>query len=193
MKYMFEKLAVSIVGLGLSILVAILGMYLVFNSQLKFLQHLLYSAAFILQPVMTVVLIRYMFRKQDGKKADAAYDEYDELDDEDDEEEDTQPVFGLFGKKKRPAAASAPASHEQPQAKPETAPAPEYPENEIPEASFDTGYDSHETAPDELDRMEHTAADIPDPSFAPAEDSSLAGAIGRKFSGLFGGSNGDDL
>ena len=97
MKYMFEKLAVSIVGLGLSILVAILGMYLVFNSQLKFLQHLLYSAAFILQPVMTVVLIRYMFRRQDGKKADAAYDEYDELDDEDDEEEDTQPVFGLFG------------------------------------------------------------------------------------------------
>ncbi|MEE1109100.1 MAG: hypothetical protein UH229_03400 [Lachnospiraceae bacterium] len=192
MKYMFEKLAVSIVGLGLSILVAILGMYLVFNSQLKFLQHLLYSAAFILQPVMTVVLIRYMFRKQDGKKTGDAYDEYDELDDEDDEEEDTQPVFGLFGKKKKPAA-SAPASHEQPQTRPEPAPAPEYPENEIPEASFDTGYDSHETAPDELDRMEHTAADIPDPSFAPAEDSSLAGAIGRKFSGLFGGSNGDDL
>ncbi len=192
MKYMFEKLAVSIVGLGLSILVAILGMYLVFNSQLKFLQHLLYSAAFILQPVMTVVLIRYMFRKQDGKKADDAYDEYDELDDEEDEEEDTQPVFGFFGKKKKPAA-SAPASHEQPQTTHEMAPAPEYSENEIPEASFDTGYDSHETAPDELDRMEHTAADIPDPSSAPAGDSSLAGAIGRKFSGLFGGSNGDDL
>ncbi|MCR5293854.1 MAG: hypothetical protein K6E30_01605 [Lachnospiraceae bacterium] len=110
MKFTVEKIAAAILGLGLSILAAILGMYMVFTSELKFIYHLLYSAAFILQPVQTVILIRYMFMRPEDrrKQEDDELDDEDELSEEFDEfdaEEDAKPAkkenpFGLFGRKK---------------------------------------------------------------------------------------------
>ncbi len=205
MKYMFEKIAISIVGLGLSIIVAILGMYLVFNSELKFLYHLLYSAAFILQPVMTIVLIRYMFRKPGPKpEKKEEYDEYEDYEEEDEEEDvGEQPAFS-FPRPKKPAAAPAPAAPAAPAAHTEApapapaapaadsyqAPEPEpfaIPENETP-ADHVPG-----AALEELEQMERESAAYEDPDYEPAQDSSLAGAIGKKFSGLFGKKSGDDV
>ena len=192
MKYLFEKIAVSIVGIGLSILAAILGMYLVFSSELKFLQHLLCSAVFILQPVMTVVLIRYMFRKQGARPAKPSeYDEYEDDEDEDyeedEEDEGETPAFSFPLPAKKPAAAapSAPAKTDAPASH-------AVPENEIPEPSSGTGYDSHETALEELERMEREAADFSPLTHEPPEDSSLAGAIGRKLGGFFEKKSGDE-
>ena len=199
MKYLFERIAVAIVGIGLSVIAAILGMYLVFSTELKFLQHLLYSVVFILQPVMTVVLIRYMFRKQGARPAKPAEpDEYEDdedygEDEEDEEDEGEAPAFHIPLPKKKPAAPAAhtaPAAHSA-QAASEPAPQTAY-DSEIPEASFDTGYASHETALEELERMEREAADFTSSSQEPPEDSSLAGAIGRKLGGFFEKKNGDE-
>lgn len=206
MKYMFEKIAISIVGLGLSILVAILGMYLVFNSELKFLYHLLFSAAFILQPVMTIVLIRYLFRKP-GEKPEKKdeYDEYEDYEDEEDEEEvGEQPAFSFPKPHIKPAAAPAPAvpapsapTQSAPAQSAQTeAPVPELytePENE----PLDLSPASDDLAPgealEELERMQLEDSRAADPDYEPIEDSSLAGVIGKKLGGIFGKKSGDDL
>lgn len=68
MKLTVQKIILSLFSIAVSVAAAVIGMYMVFLANMVFGYRLLFAAIFMFNPILTIFLVVYMFKKPEPKE-----------------------------------------------------------------------------------------------------------------------------